>query len=416
MRAALQTCLDLFHHPRFKELYHRTNEELLSWAQFRELPMPDDFTAEEVWLLLSAMRRLESHVFPFRPYTHEHQPRETWCSLDNHIGVMLKELVAVAAESDLSPQAQYRYQYLRVLSEDIAAAALRDGITLDREAIQRIVMQQTPAQTDDERLAKNAAEAILSIERYAKYPFTPWMLEDFVAHLDATAAQEARADEMKRRFYAHSPQSDEQISDTIFASANDKKDSREVYLLDLTSTSTILWDLSPFPRWNALIEVFLRHWALERHGMSVLRFVPFSRLGLVWDLRCLPEGGACDPCFELNPDIGEEHDATSFFGNVIRLFLEELHHQLDAMGSAGADEANAPDAEEAGLNFRQRDILRNLLANPGRRLTIQMHMNLYGVSYGTARTDLLTLADKGLLTQTYAGRAMVFTAARDGTA
>lgn len=42
--------------------------------------------------------------------------------------------------------------------------------------------------------------------------------------------------------------------------------------------------------------------------------------------------------------------------------------------------------------------------------TIKLHMNLYRVSYGTARTDLLDLAEKGLLVQDYQSRAMVFRA------
>jgi hypothetical protein len=45
--------------------------------------------------------------------------------------------------------------------------------------------------------------------------------------------------------------------------------------------------------------------------------------------------------------------------------------------------------------------------------TIESHQNSHGVSYGTARADMLGLVGRGLLTQRKRGKAFVFEAPAD---
>ncbi|MDT0632378.1 hypothetical protein RQM47_01195 [Rubrivirga sp. S365] len=68
---------------------------------------------------------------------------------------------------------------------------------------------------------------------------------------------------------------------------------------------------------------------------------------------------------------------------------------------------------DAGLNPRQIALLRHALQHPDAAYTFASHQMSHGVVYQTARTDLLALADRGLLTSTRAGRKYVFHALPD---
>ena len=198
----------------------------------------------------------------------------------------------------------------------------------------------------------------------------------------------------------------------VYKTVNDRTQSLEMHLLDLIATYVAFWDLVPLPAWNGLVEVFLRGWATERTGLTGLKSVPFSHLCLrAWGgNEDFGKTDVTDGPYGVNPDIGEAHDATSFYGNVLRLAIDALHEEQQAR--CDEQEHASSDAQTAGhkLNRRQKDALESLLPDSAATMTITAYMRLYQVSYGTARADLLGLAEQGLLEQGYAGRALVFRA------
>ena len=60
------------------------------------------------------------------------------------------------------------------------------------------------------------------------------------------------------------------------------------------------------------------------------------------------------------------------------------------------------------LNLRQRTLLAGALEKPHDVFTIEIHSNVHGVTYQTARTDLLTLKDMGLLEMRKEGKKFIF--------
>ena len=65
------------------------------------------------------------------------------------------------------------------------------------------------------------------------------------------------------------------------------------------------------------------------------------------------------------------------------------------------------------LNHRQRELLLNALKNPGKPFTIEVHRRTHDIVYQTARSDLLGLAEAGLMTKHRQGNAFVFVARPD---
>ena len=66
-----------------------------------------------------------------------------------------------------------------------------------------------------------------------------------------------------------------------------------------------------------------------------------------------------------------------------------------------------------GLNHRQQAIISHAIRNPGFQYSVAGHMTSHGTAYDTARNDLLTLAECGLLDQGKIGKAHSFSAPLD---
>ena len=65
------------------------------------------------------------------------------------------------------------------------------------------------------------------------------------------------------------------------------------------------------------------------------------------------------------------------------------------------------------INHRQRELLLDAVRHPDKTYRIERHMQIQGVSYQTARTDLLALAKLKLLRSERIGKAFVFIPVRD---
>ena len=117
-------------------------------------------------------------------------------------------------------------------------------------------------------------------------------------------------------------------------------------------------------------------------------------------------------CLEKNPDCGEGYDSTDYFSNefkLIRIELERLGRRLNSL--AEADEENRKILGAANrLNERQREVLLLSLRNPGSLVTVEDYRATYGVSYGTARQDLVDLVGMKLMHKTKRGHAYLYEA------
>ncbi len=65
-------------------------------------------------------------------------------------------------------------------------------------------------------------------------------------------------------------------------------------------------------------------------------------------------------------------------------------------------------AIKAELNPRQLALINHALKTPTARYTVESHRRSHGVSYETARSDLLKLVGQRLLTKRKVGKAFVF--------
>lgn len=167
----------------------------------------------------------------------------------------------------------------------------------------------------------------------------------------------------------------------------------------------VMVDRRPFAAGNGRLGRLLGGWAMQRAGYPLARALAPSaalsqaparyRRAFAWV-------------------ASDDRDLTY----LVDLLLRSLLHSLAAWRAMAARQAQAVAQvqglrDDDALNPRQRHLLAHALAHPGRAYRIASHRDWHGVTYQTARTDLLGLAERGLLLLGKHGRAFVFTAPAD---
>lgn len=166
----------------------------------------------------------------------------------------------------------------------------------------------------------------------------------------------------------------------------------------------------PFVDGNGRTARALFYWSMARSRHWLMEFLSISHF-----LRRAP---AQYVTAYLHTET-DGNDATYFLLHqleVIRRAIMQLHESLarniDAQRATERLLATSP-ILRTRLNHRQMALLTHALKHPGESYRVEGHQRSHGVVYQTARTDLLTLAELGLLQKTHSGRAFVFTAPVD---
>lgn len=162
----------------------------------------------------------------------------------------------------------------------------------------------------------------------------------------------------------------------------------------------------PFSDGNGRTARALFYWVMLKNGYWLTEYLPISR-----QLTKAPGQYARAFLFVESDEL----DLTYF-----------IHHHLDVLVKT-VDEAMAYMARKMGearqaeellrargvLNHRQLALMHHAMTHDAAEYTFASHQRSHGVSYPTARTDLLALMDLGLLTCWKRGRTMVFSPVAD---
>lgn len=114
-----------------------------------------------------------------------------------------------------------------------------------------------------------------------------------------------------------------------------------------------------------------------------------------------------------------ENDMTYFIIHqlgVITQAISALHDYLEQQQAkiqqARREIAHSPHLQKA-LNARQLSLLRHAIKNPRHAYRIDDHQRSHGITYDTARRDLVALANLGLLEKVSRGRGYLFPVPKD---
>ena len=162
----------------------------------------------------------------------------------------------------------------------------------------------------------------------------------------------------------------------------------------------------PFVDGNGRVARALFYWSMLHHGYWLFEFISISQI-----IRKAPIKYARSFLYTETDD----NDLTYFILyqlEVIRRAINELHEYIKRRTEA----LRAIELELRGiaaLNHRQRALVSHALRHPQYQYTIGSHQISHNVVYQTARTDLLDLERRGLLTSRKISRTWYFTPVSD---
>ena len=166
----------------------------------------------------------------------------------------------------------------------------------------------------------------------------------------------------------------------------------------------------PFVDGNGRTARALFYWAMARQGYWLCEYVSISRI-----LKKARDQYARAFLYSETDD----NDVTYFILFQMRVLLraiQDLHDYLARKTTEihDADELISKASKVSGeLNQRQLALVSHALKTRNTRYTVQSHRVSHGISYETARSDLVKLTKLGLLVQRKSGKAHVFVPVTD---
>ncbi len=403
--------------------------EYLHWDKLRHLTPPEGLTHDQWWLAIKLSRFALARITPLsdkdgRPFTvslSESIERRLFV-IGRDAGGSLKGLDSVDDESTKD-----RYLFRSLIEEAMTSSQLEGAATTTQVAKDMLRTGRKPRDYG-ERMIHNNFVTMRELKRWVEKPLTPAAVFEIHRMLtDGTLKDERWAgrlrtaednivieDETGRTL--HVPPKADELAERLQALcdfANAGTEDGPNFLNPIVRAILIHFQIGydhPFCDGNGRTARALFYWSMLRSGFWLMEYVSISSI-----LRKAP-GQYMRAYLHTETD---KSDATYFVDqqlDVIMAAIDALHGYLARKRKERqrAETLLKPGSTLARkLNHRQRALLLDALRHPEKPYTIEAHKRSHDVTYQTARSDLLGLAEERLLTQYKQGRAFVFIPAAD---
>lgn len=398
------------------------------WDIVRHLEPPKGLSAEEYWLAIKMARR------PLYRQLTTKDKRDTPFQYGTTEGVfrMLHQVDRDAAgaikglEQITSPDTRETYLLKSLFDEAITSSQL-EGAATTREVAREMLRVRRSPRDRSEQMIYNNYQAMQFIRQLDDEPLTIGMileLQQILTHdtLDdpGAAGRLRKSDEI---IHVADPNTGEILHVPPDAS---ELEGRLTLICDLandTDGNTFIHPVirsillhfqigydHPFVDGNGRTARALFYLSMRRSGYWVTEFVSISSI-----LNRAPGQYARSYLYTETDD----NDATYFIIYQLRVLqraIDRLHLYLarkERELRQTREELQRSEILKAALNHRQLAVVNHAIRNPLFTYTIHSHRGSHNVSYQTARSDLLALAELGLLEKGKIGREFAFTAPRD---
>lgn len=394
----------------------------LHWDKLRHLSPPEGLSHEEWWVTIKLGRSQSARAVedfngsngrPFH-YCLPDSVLEALHDIDSRARgtVALSEQITAVGDRN-------RYMVSSLIEEAITSSQLEGAATTRKVAADMLRSGRAPRDKGERMILNNylAMRHILELEDARMSPDTLLALHHILARetLDDPAAvgrlqtsEDKRVSVMDDRdgVVLHTPPPAAELQDRVArlcAFANGESDSQG-FLHPVIRAIILHFRLAydhPFDDGNGRTARALFYWSMVRQGYWLFEYLSISSL-----LRRAPARYARSFLYTETDD----NDLTYFIDyqlKIIRRSLDALDAYL-VRKQREVREAEAMLNETNWLNHRQRALIAHAVRNPTHWYSFRSHQRSHAVAYATARSDLLKLADSGLLVMRKRGRQMVF--------
>jgi Fic family protein len=397
------------------------------WDTFRQVPPPAGFTTEEAWFGIKTARRSLYEELPLR----DTSGRPFQYALPSPLLEMLHQIDRDAggniqgSDQVVNPATKSTYLFKSLVEEAITSSQL-EGAATTRKVAKAMIQEGRPPRTIGERMIANNYRAMLFVREIINRDLTPelvFQLQKIVTEetLDEPnaagrfrTAEEEIVLEDETGTILHIPPKAAELKERLekmceFANGGGTKVFMPPAVRAIILHFWLAYD-HPFVDGNGRTARALFYWAMARQGFWLCEYVSISRI--------LKKARAAYARAYLYTET-DENDLTYFILYQARVLLQAIHDLHEYLKRKAAEVREAEEfvsqarALRQDLNPRQLALLNHALKNQSARYTIESHQRSHGVSYETARSDLLNLRDASILVQRKSGRAFVFDVPRD---
>ncbi len=401
------------------------------WDKVRHLAPPEGLSSEFYWHAIKTARTQIAQSLPFkdksgRPITFsipDMVMRDILWISENATG-------AIAADPKISDQkTKQTFIINSLIEESISSSQLEGASTTRRVAKEMIRTGRSPVNTSEKMIVNNY-RAMKFVKEYVHDELTESMIfqlhriltEGTLKGEDANKAGVYRGDNDDIGVYSnddvllHRPPVASELPKRlklVCDFVNDKSDDNKTYIPPVIKAIIVHFMIGydhPFVDGNGRTARVLFYWLMAKEGYWLMEYLSISRV--------LKKAPSQYVHAYLHTET-DQNDTTYFIIHqldVIKAAIEELHVYLASKTDQlkKAQLALAGSALKGKLNYRQIEVLKNAIKNPGAEYTIKSHQTSHGVAYQTSRTDLLALADEfGLLKKSKLGLKDIFVAPRN---
>ncbi len=399
-------------------------QKYLHWDKLIRYTPPEDMTHEDWWLAIKLGR---SHMFKEVPL-QDKQGRPFRFLLADPIPEQL-HLIDLGAggqigipEQITNPETRDQYYVSSLIEEAITSSQL-EGATTTRD-VARVMLREHRAPRDrSEQMILNNFRTMQRIGKLQDQSLTRELVLELHRLVTNNTLNDPSAAGRFRRTdediavvgddgntVFHSPPPATELDTRMGAMCAFANGETPDYFIHPVIRSIILhfwlaYD-HPFVDGNGRTARALFYWSMLHHGFWLCEYLSISQIIL--------KGPAKYSRAFLYTET-DDNDLTYFILHqieVLRRAVNQLHKYIEDK----AAKLRAIEQELRGLahfNHRQRALLSHALRHPHTRYTFEGHRLSHNVVYQTARTDLLALADRGLLTARKQGRTWYFSPTPD---
>jgi Fic family protein len=410
----------LMENEELRNLIRRANKNYLYWDKFK-YRIPENLLNHRLaWFLLKLSRKNQLRFISSKD--KESNPFNFW--LPDQVQEDLHYLDSVAGghisfgEPIINKDSQERY-LVHSLMEEAISSSLLEGAATTREKARDMLLSGKKAESHADKMILNNYRTIRKLSSIKDEALSHELLNEI--HETITQGTLKKADASGRfRNESDDPidvideqgntlfvpplvgEIGERVDELIqFANADDEPGEFIHPIIKGVILHFLLGYIHPFVDGNGRTARAIFYWYMLKRGYWLIEYIPISRIFL--------KSPAQYTRAYLYSEI-DDQDLTYFIVynlKALRLGFRELkayiarkQKKVKMMGDVFRGN---PD-----LNARQTVLIQHALKHPGMEYNIQNHKNYYGVTYETARTDLLDLVERNFMEKIKRGNKFFF--------